>query len=232
MRSAFISHSSPDDRYVQEFVQLVRSLGYDEVFNDTHTIEPDEYFWPRIEQGICDCDAFVVILSHASVTSYWVDREVQFAREQNKKVIPIRIDDCRLHTGFDGRDVIELRQGRGDKVKIAPSRLSRHAAKQFFGRESELELLDRAWADPGMNVLSIVARGGVGKTSLVNRWIATRMVANHWPGVERYYDWSFYSQGPEQSRHVLPERAAKLPAKDQSDRGTHPLAVPQRILDR
>lgn len=38
---AFISHSSPDDRYVQEFVQLARSLGYVEVFNDSHSIEPD-----------------------------------------------------------------------------------------------------------------------------------------------------------------------------------------------
>jgi hypothetical protein len=42
---AFISHSGPDDRYVAEFVQLVRSLGFDEVFNDSHTIEPDETFW-------------------------------------------------------------------------------------------------------------------------------------------------------------------------------------------
>lgn len=35
MRRAFISHSSPDDRYVQEFVQLVRSLEYDEALNDS-----------------------------------------------------------------------------------------------------------------------------------------------------------------------------------------------------
>ena len=86
--------------------------------------------------------------------------------------------------------------------KIAPSRLSRHAAKQFFGRETELELLDQVWADSGMHVLSIVAWGGVGKTSLVNRWIATRMVAKNWPGVERYYDWSFYSQGTGDSRQT------------------------------
>ncbi len=34
MPRAFISHSSPDDRYVQEFVQLVRGLDYDEVFTE------------------------------------------------------------------------------------------------------------------------------------------------------------------------------------------------------
>ena len=37
------------------------ALGYDDVFNDGHTIEPDELFWDRIEKGIRECDAFVVI---------------------------------------------------------------------------------------------------------------------------------------------------------------------------
>src|SRR5262245_49382500 len=111
MSSAFVSHSSPDDRYVQEVAQLIHALGYDDVFNDGHTIAPDELFWDRIEMGIRECDAFVVILSHASVTSHWVDREVQFARDHGKKVIPVRIDDCKLPSGFEGRDVIELRQG-------------------------------------------------------------------------------------------------------------------------
>lgn len=151
---------------------------------------------------IRDCDAFVVVLSHASVQSYWVDREVQFARGLGKRVVPIRIDDCRVPSSFEGRDVIELRQGRGDRVKIAASRLSRHAARNFFGREQELKLLDTEWADPGTHVLSIVAWGGVGKTSLITQWIATRMVAEHWPGVERYFDWSFYSQGTGDSRQT------------------------------
>lgn len=86
--------------------------------------------------------------------------------------------------------------------KLAASRLTRHAARNFFGREPELELLDRAWASPRTHVLSIVAWGGVGKTSLVTHWIATRMAAADWPGVERYFDWSFYSQGTGDSRQT------------------------------
>ena len=201
-RSAFISHSSPDDRYVQEMVQYLRTLGYDEVFNDGHTIAPDELFWDRIEQGIRECDAFVVILSHASVKSYWVDREVQFAREHGKKVIPVRIDDCKLPPSFDGRDVIDLRQGRGDKVKLAPSRITKHSPKILFGRDQWLDALDAAWANPTLNVYTLVAWGGVGKTSLVAHWVSQRMAAKGWPGVERYFDWSFYSQGTGESRQT------------------------------
>ncbi|MFM9962323.1 MAG: TIR domain-containing protein, partial [Planctomycetaceae bacterium] len=202
MPSAFVSHSSPDDRYVQEFVQLVRGLGYDEVFNDSHTIEPGELFWPRIEKGIREADAFVVILSHASVKSYWVDREVQFARQQGRKVIPIRIDECQLPTSFDGRDVIELRQGRGERVKISGTQLEKHAPRMLFGRETELAALDAAWAKGTLNVYTLVAWGGAGKTSLVFHWVQTRFAAKGWPGVERYFDWSFYSQGTGESRQT------------------------------
>ncbi len=202
MPRAFISHSSPDDRYVQEMVQYLHALGYDEVFNDGHTIAPDELFWNRIEKAICECDAFVVVLSHASVKSYWVDREVQFAREQEKKVIPVRIDDCKTPLGFDGRDVIDLRQGRGVKVKLAASRITKHSPKILFGRDNWLDALDAAWANPTLNVYTLVAWGGVGKTSLVAHWVSERMAAKGWPGVDRYFDWSFYSQGTGESRQT------------------------------
>jgi hypothetical protein len=202
MKNAFISHSSPDDGYVAELIQLVRSLGYDEIFNDSHTIEPDAEFWPRIEQGIRDCDAFVVVLSHASVGSYWVDQEVRFARQLGRKVVPIRIDDCRLPTSFDGRDVIELRQGRGERVKISGTQLAKHAPRVLFGRETELAALDEAWAKGTLNVYTLVAWGGAGKTSLVFHWVQTRFAATGWPAVERYFDWSFYSQGTGESRQT------------------------------
>lgn len=201
-RNAFISHSSPDDRYVTELVQFVRSLGYDEVFNDSHTIETDAEFWLRIEHGIRVCSAFVVVLSHSSVGSYWVDREVQFARQLGKKIIPVRIDNCKLPGSFDGRDVIELRQGRGERVKIAGTQLDKHAPRVLFGRDTELAALDAAWATGTLNVYTLVAWGGAGKTSLVFHWVQTRFAVEGWPGVERYFDWSFYSQGTGESRQT------------------------------
>jgi hypothetical protein len=202
MPSEFMSHSSPDDGYVAHMERFVRGLGYDDVFNDGHTMVPDEPFWERIEKGIGDCDAFVVILSQASVKSIWVDREVQFARGLGKKVIPIRIDDCTLPTTFEGRDVIDLRPGRGDALKIAPSRILRHAPAKLFGRDRWLDDLDAAWANPKLHVYTLVAWGGVGKTSLVAHWVSQRMAAKGWPGVERYFDWSFYSQGTGESRQT------------------------------
>ena len=62
----------------------------------------------------------------------------------------------------------------------------------LFGREEELARLDAAWADPRTHVASIVAWGGVGKTSLLVAWVG-RLSADGWPGVEACFDWSFYS---------------------------------------
>jgi len=76
---------------------------------------------------------------------------------------------------------------------IAPTRLH-HGADHLFGRDEELAGLDQIASDPSKKLLTIVAFGGVGKTSLVIEWMA-RQAANNWNGFERVFDWSFFSQG-------------------------------------
>jgi len=87
-------------------------------------------------------------------------------------------------------------------VKLAPSRILRPSPPILFGREKWLDALDVAWAKPHLNVYTLVAWGGVGKTSLVAHWVGVRIAAKGWPGVERYFDWSFYSQGTGESRQT------------------------------
>jgi len=67
----------------------------------------------------------------------------------------------------------------------------------LFGREVELTRLDQAWADPEINVISLVAWGGVGKSALVNHWLGT-MAKENYRGARRVYGVSFYSQGTKQ----------------------------------
>ena len=88
--------------------------------------------------------------------------------------------------------------------KLAGTQLDKHAPKVLFGRETELAELDAAWAKETLNVYTLVAWGGAGKTSLVFHWVQTRFAAKEpkWLGVERYFDWSFYSQGTGESRQT------------------------------
>ncbi len=87
--------------------------------------------------------------------------------------------------------------------RIAPSRIiNRHTADDFIGRETELAVLDAAWAARDtVNVQCVIAWGGVGKTALLARWVQTRFRDRGWKNDEdhpdpiHYFDWTFYDQG-------------------------------------
>ncbi len=78
-------------------------------------------------------------------------------------------------------------------IEISPPKL-RHGADHLVGRETELAWLDAQWDDPKIHVVTMVAWGGVGKTSLAVEWMA-RMAQAGWCGAERVFEWTFYSQG-------------------------------------
>jgi hypothetical protein len=65
--------------------------------------------------------------------------------------------------------------------------------ERLFGREKELKRLTDAWWDPGLNVVSVVAWGGVGKSALVRHWLETQALG--FGDARRIFAWSFYSQG-------------------------------------
>ncbi len=75
----------------------------------------------------------------------------------------------------------------------------KHVAAEFIGREAETKLLNDAWdkavrGEAHPHVLTFVALGGEGKTSLVAKW-AAELAHRDWPGCDAVFAWSFYSQG-------------------------------------
>jgi hypothetical protein len=63
-----------------------------------------------------------------------------------------------------------------------------------FGREEDIGFLDDAWANQQVNVVTIIAWGGVGKSTLVNHWLR-RMAAEQYRSAQLVFGWSFYRQG-------------------------------------
>ncbi|MDX6528939.1 MAG: hypothetical protein QOH41_1229 [Blastocatellia bacterium] len=116
----------------------------------------------------------------------WVDLRAGFGDEGLAKLI----------WGITGKKPQRIERESSRRLSdamIAPTRLH-HGADHLFGREDELAALDQIWNDPTKKVLTIVAFGGVGKTSLVIEWMG-RQAAKNWEGFERVFDWSFFSQG-------------------------------------
>lgn len=151
-----------------------------------------------------------------------MDVLVALAVEEDKRVIPVLLPGAEgldglprflssytcvdLRKGLSGTELEKLIHGiKGQEPEqspgsvssvppvISPTRLT-HGAEVLFGREQELADLEAAWAEPGTHVVTLVAWGGVGKTSLIIDWM-TRMSHDGWRGAERVFDWSFYSQG-------------------------------------
>ncbi|MBS0599818.1 MAG: toll/interleukin-1 receptor domain-containing protein, partial [Proteobacteria bacterium] len=110
------------------------------------------------------------------------------------------------------------------------------AIPDFLGRGAELGALDAAWDDvSGTSVFVIVAPGGTGKTSLIQRWLTKLNQPRHgwsrsvlrlldrlrnrtglecawlrhrlcdWRGAARVFGWSFYSQGTAEDRQASEE---------------------------
>ena len=77
--------------------------------------------------------------------------------------------------------------------KISVARLP-VTGSDVFGREEDIAFLDDAWANKDVNVVTIVAWAGVGKSTLVNHWLR-RMAAEHYRSAELVFGWSFYRQG-------------------------------------
>src|SRR5271169_4760838 len=87
---------------------------------------------------------------------------------------------------------------RKPPARLAPEKISVArlpvSGGDVFGREEDVAFLDRAWANKDVNVVTIVAWAGVGKSTLVNHWLR-RMAAKHYRSAELVFGWSFYRQG-------------------------------------
>jgi hypothetical protein len=64
----------------------------------------------------------------------------------------------------------------------------------LVGRNAQLAQLDAAWDNDRINIISAVAEGGAGKSSLVNEWLV-RLQQRNYEGAAAVFGWSFFSQG-------------------------------------
>jgi hypothetical protein len=90
----FISHNHNDDLFVDKLRAALRQQGF-QIWVDHHDV-PVGTIWDHIvEQKLNEAQVLLLILSHSSVSSIKVRAEWYEFQEMGKRVIPIRIDDCR-----------------------------------------------------------------------------------------------------------------------------------------
>jgi hypothetical protein len=87
---------------------------------------------------------------------------------------------------------------RRPPAKLGPKKISVArlpvTGSDLFGREEDVASLNDAWSNQQVNVVTIVAWAGVGKSTLVNHWLR-QMAAEHYRFAQLVFGWSFYRQG-------------------------------------
>jgi hypothetical protein len=99
-----------------------------------------------------------------------------------------------LHKGPPAASHIARRpSARLGPKKISVARLP-VTGRDVFGREEDIAFLDHAWGNQQVNIVTIVAWAGIGKSTLVNHWLR-RMAAEQYRSAQLAFGWSFYRQG-------------------------------------
>jgi hypothetical protein len=88
----FIAYGHIDVMYVQALAIHLGAAGI-AVWYD-YDITAGEPFSPRIKRAIDECVAVVPVLSPASVSSKWVQREIGYADIRNKPLLPLLLAEC------------------------------------------------------------------------------------------------------------------------------------------
>lgn len=96
--TAFVCHATEDKAsFVEEFARSLRANGID-AWYDSWEMGPGDRLIDKIEAGIQNAEAFIIVLSRISVTKNWVREELNAglirAIDQKARVIPVLIEPC------------------------------------------------------------------------------------------------------------------------------------------
>ena len=127
VQKIFISYKRLDKDIVLPIVENIKERTGAECWIDMDGIESGDQFERTIIKAIKECDIVVFMMSKNSIAPYidshtglpdpgqqsWTEREVKYARERKKRVIPLSIDgtkvsDCDwVEFNFNGTDCID-----------------------------------------------------------------------------------------------------------------------------
>jgi len=99
MSDIFISYSRNDQSQAHALAEKLRAIGM-KVWMDQESLIPSEQWATEVVEAICECSAFLVLLSASSVESHNVLKELSLASEKRKRVIPIDLDPTELPASF------------------------------------------------------------------------------------------------------------------------------------
>lgn len=91
-KSVFISYSSKDAEEVKAVIDVLESAGIS-YWKAPEMIPIGSNYAKEIPRVISECTVFLLIISKASQNSIWVEKEIDFAINNRKTIVPLKITD-------------------------------------------------------------------------------------------------------------------------------------------
>lgn len=88
MSHIFISYSKKNLEDARRLRHLLQDNGFTIWMDETH-LGPSDSWWPKIQDNISSCAAFIVIMSPEAKQSLWVGKEIQVAKKKDRKIVPV-----------------------------------------------------------------------------------------------------------------------------------------------
>lgn len=111
---AFITYSSSDKDFVKQLAESLQSRDV-RVWWDTWEIKVGDSIIKKIAEGIASSSVLILILSPASVSSRWVQEELNAAlikqiNDRNIRILPVLKDDCSIPPMLRSRKYADFRK--------------------------------------------------------------------------------------------------------------------------
>ena len=89
-RHAFVSYSRSDQEYVRGLADHLMAAGIPVWFD--YRLIAGEHFEEVLQRNIADAGVFIVVLTPSAYESRWVAREIAYAEEQKKVIVPLLVE--------------------------------------------------------------------------------------------------------------------------------------------
>lgn len=98
-KSVFISYSSKDSYMVDKLTGMLKRMGIS-YWKAPEMIPTGSSYAREIPTAIKNCEVFLLVISETAQQSIWVEKELDAAVNNRKRIIPFLIDDCPLNDMF------------------------------------------------------------------------------------------------------------------------------------
>jgi TIR domain len=133
LADVFLSYVSEERPRAQLLAEGLAAEGFS-VWWDPH-LEPGEVYSQVIDREIKAAKVVVVLWSHQSVQSYWVCSEATVGFQRGT-LVPVRIDDCDVPTGFVLVQYVDIVNWAGDRGAAAWQKFVAAVTKRRAGKQT------------------------------------------------------------------------------------------------